>query len=78
MADDFEIGSRHIIWVNPFCDDTTAEVVAYDQNGDPIVRTLDKEKLTLEPDEYIFPTKHDQAALEAVERHYKDVYGEDI
>ena len=76
--DNFEIGTQHVIWVNPFCNDITAEVVSYNDEGDPIVRTLNKEKLTLEPHEYVFPSDEDRDGLEAVARYFKEVYGEDI
>jgi len=58
--EEYELGSRHIIWINPFCNDVEAEVVSYDSLGNPIVRTCDEDALTLEPHEFIFPTEEDR------------------
>jgi len=76
--EEYEIGSEHTIWINPFCYDVVAEVVAYASDGMPIVRTVDAEGLTLEPGEYTFPTEEDREDIEALSRYFKRVYGEEI
>lgn len=76
--EDFDIGSRHTIWVNPFCDDVDAEVVSFTAEGTAIMRTLDEESLTLEPHEYVFPIPDQVVALEKTEQVFMEVYGEDL
>ena len=73
--EDFEIGSTHIIWVNPFCDDVEAEVVSYDRHGTPIMRTLDEDGMTLEPHEYIVPPPDQMLALQRIEEMFEEVHG---
>lgn len=75
--DDFEIGSRHTIWVNPFCEDVEAVVVSYTCHGDPIMRTV-PDKVTLLPEEYAFPLPHEKVALERLEEVFREVHGEDL
>lgn len=76
--EDFDIGSRHTIWVNPFCDDVDAEVVSFTGDGVPIMRTMDEESLTLEPHEYVFPIPDQVLAIEKTEQVFLEVYGEDL
>jgi len=77
--EEYEVGSQHTIWINPFCFDVIAEIVSYDKSGHPIVRTMDDgEDLTLMPGEYIFPTSEDREKLEVVFRYFEDMYGEEI
>lgn len=79
IMEEYAIGSRHVIWVNPFLLDVQAEVVAYDSVGEPIMRTLNTEDvLTLMPGEYSYPNEEDRETLDAVTRYFEDVYGEEL
>lgn len=75
--EDFEIGSIHIVWINPFCDDVEAKVVSYDCDGQPIMRTIE-DGITLEPHEYILPEPMQVIALERVEEMFEAVHGEKL
>ena len=72
--EEFEIGSNHIIWVNPFCDDVEAEVVAYDRHGVPIMRAVE-DGTTLEPHEYALPAPDQVIALQRMEEMFEKVHG---
>ena len=73
----FGIGTRHLIWVDPFCEDVLAEVVGYDaRGGGPIVRTLDDLGLTLGPREYIFPGEDEFAIYFRVQEVFEEINGE--
>lgn len=75
--ENFEIGSVHIIWVNPFCDDAEAEVVSYDRLGFPIMRLLE-DGTTLEPHEYVLPAPDQVLAIQRMEELFEAVHGEKL
>lgn len=76
--DPFEIGTKHTIWVNPYMDDVLAEIVGYDRSGDAIVRTKDKQKLTLLPGEYVFVERDMLRYVENAENILREAYGEGL
>jgi predicted metallo-beta-lactamase superfamily hydrolase len=54
-----------------------AEVVAYDRDGTPIMRTVD-DGVTLEPHEYVLPEPHQVIALERMEEMFEAIHGETL
>ncbi len=78
-SQEYQVGTQHIIWINPSMCDTLAEVVAYDKNGIPLVRVLDGENdITLEPHEFVFPSDDDRKAVETLERLFTEVNDEEL